>query len=408
MFETFGTTASTGRRENTLRKLERLNRALRHQEPDRVPISDFFWGGFKERWRKELGLPVDADPYYYYDLDWIVTVPNMDPWIRPFETLKEDAEGVVVRTGFGAIIHKHFAHPMPRMAAWELDEFGKLERAAFDAPADARRFLSGGDNQIAGVGDVFQRNTPAWLDTVRSLHPDFPVYGSIMEASECLTRLIGQANALLWMAEHPERMGAVIDRLGAYYLQMAKAEIEAGAGWLDGFVVWGDVAYKKGTFMSPAYWRRYFKPWVAHMVGAAHSAGLPVIYHGCGNVKAILPDYIEIGVDAYNPLEAKAGMDVLELRRQYGHRIAFCGNSDIQVWESGDRQAIRREVLRKLNAAKGGGFVFQSDHSVSSSVSGHTYDYIVKLVREFGNYPVRLPREFEETVSEPTPNHHGV
>ena len=63
--------------------------------------------------------------------------------------------------------------------------------------------------------------------------------------------------------------------------------------------------------------------------------------------------------------------------------MGFCGNSDIQVWETGDREAIRREVLRKLNAARGGGFIFQSDHSVSSSVSGHTYDYIVKLVREY-------------------------
>ncbi len=43
-----------------LKKLDRMNKALRHEEPDRVPISDFFWGGFVERWRKELGLPSDA------------------------------------------------------------------------------------------------------------------------------------------------------------------------------------------------------------------------------------------------------------------------------------------------------------------------------------------------------------
>ena len=114
-------------------------------------------------------------------------------------------------------------------------------------------------------------------------------------------------------------MGAVINRIGAYYLECAKAEIDAGAGLLDGFVIWGDVAYKKCTFMSPAYWREYFKPWVAEMTAYAHAAGLPVIYHGCGNVKAIFPTTSTIGVDAYNPLEAKAGMDVLELRRQYGH-----------------------------------------------------------------------------------------
>jgi uroporphyrinogen-III decarboxylase len=200
---------------------------------------------------------------------------------------------------------------------------------------------------------------------------------------------------MLWMGEHPERMGAVIRRLGAFYLAMAQAEIEAGRGLLDGFVIWGDVAYKKGTFMSPNYWREHFKPWVAQMADCAHANGLPVIYHGCGNVKAIFEDYIEMGIEAYNPLEAKAGMDVVDLRRRFGHRIGFCGNSDIQVWESGDREAIRREVLRKLNAAKGGGFIFQSDHSVSSAVAGSTYDYIVQLVREYGKYPIRLG-EFEE------------
>lgn len=391
MFDTVGKSADqTGRKENTLRKLRRMNAALRHEEPDRVPISDFFWGSFIERWRQDLGLAADANPYYHYDLDWIVTVPNMDPWIRPFETLKETPEEVVVKTGFGAIMHKHFQFPMPEMRAWETDSFEKLERAVFDVPRDPRRFFAAGDNQIAGVGDGFQRNSRAWIETVKSLWPDFPVYGSIIEASECLTRLIGQENAMLWMAEYPERMGAVIDRIGEFYLEMARAEIEAGAGWLDGFVIWGDVAYKKGTFMSPAYWREFFKPWVARMTHAAHAAGLPVIYHGCGNVKAIFPDYIELGIDAYNPLEAKAGMDVIELRREYGHRIGFCGNSDIRVWETADRDAIRHEVLRKLAAARGGGMIFQSDHSVSSSVSGQTYDFIVKLVREHGVYPLRL------------------
>jgi uroporphyrinogen decarboxylase len=295
-----------------------------------------------------------------------------------------------VKTGFGAVMHKHFEFPMPEMRAWDTDTLEKLEGAGFDDPTDPRRFLAAGDNQIAGVGDGFQRNSPAWMETVKSLRPDFPVYGSIIEVSECLTRLIGQTNALLWMGEHPERMGAVIARIGEFYFEMAKAEIAAGAGLLDGFVVWGDVAYKKCTFMSPAYWRKHFKPWVAKIVELAHANGLPVIYHGCGNVKAIFQDFVEMKIEAYNPLEAKAGMDVVDLRSQYGHSIGFCGNGDIQIWERGDREAIRREVLRKLNAAKGGGYVFQSDHSVSSAVSGPTYDFIVKLVREFGNYPIQL------------------
>ena len=107
MFETTGAAAPTGKRkENTLRKLERMKKSLHHQEPDRAPISDFFWGGFIRRWQAELGLDRDANPYYYYDLDWIVTTPNMDPWIRPFETLSQSPDEVVIKTGFGAVINK--------------------------------------------------------------------------------------------------------------------------------------------------------------------------------------------------------------------------------------------------------------------------------------------------------------
>lgn len=400
MFNTVGTSAATeARKATTLQKLDRMNKALSHQEPDRVPISDFFWGGFTQRWREELGLAPDASPYHHYDLDWIVTVPNMDPWIRPFETLAETAEEVTVRTGFGAIMHKHLSFPMPEMHGWETDTFAKLASAKFDAPDDPRRFFSAGDNQIAGVGDGFERNSPAWIETVRSLHPDFPVYGSVIEVSECLTRLVGQENALLWMGEYPGEMGEVVARIGEFYLAMAKAEIAAGAGLLDGFVIWGDVAYKMGMLFSPVYWREHFKPWVARITEAAHAAGLPVIYHGCGNVHSIFEDYIDAGIDAYNPLEVKAGMDCVDLRRKFGHRIGFCGNSDVQVWETGDPAAIRREVLRKLNAAKGGGMIFQSDHSVSSSVTGKTYDTIVKLVREFGRYPLQLG-EYDEALSD--------
>jgi len=400
MFDTVGREIVLERKPGTLAKLERMRKTLSHQEPDRVPISDFFWGGFTKRWREELGLPEDASPYYHYDLDWIVTVPNMDPHIKGLETLREDAEEVIVKTGFETTLRKRYDMPMPEQESWDTDTLEKLEAFEFDDPADPRRFFSGGDNQIAGVGDGFTRNSPPWLDTVKSLWPDFPVYGSMIEASECLTRLVGQINALMWMGEEPERMGAQILRIGEHYRRCAEASIEAAAGLLDGFVIWGDVAYRNNMFFSPDYWRTYFKPAVKAMIDLCHRHGLPVIYHGCGNVKAILPDFIGMGLDAYNPLEAKAGLDVCELRRQYGHRLGFCGNSNMMVWEEGDPANIRREVLRKLNSGKGGGLIFQSDHSVSSQVSGATYDLIVKLVREHGVYPLRLG-EYDESV-EPT------
>jgi uroporphyrinogen decarboxylase len=228
------------------------------------------------------------------------------------------------------------------------------------------------------------------VNTVNSLWPDFPVFGSIIEVNECLTRLIGPEKHLLWLGMEPERMAAVVAQIGRFYLECAQAQIAAAAGKLDGFVIWGDIAYKCGTFMNPAFWREHYKPWVKAIVEHCHRQGLMVIYHGCGNVHAVMDDFVEIGVDAYNPLEVKAGMDVVDLRSQLGHSIGFCGNSDVQIWEKGDPVEIRREVVRKLEAAKGGGYIFQSDHSVASDVSGQTYDMIVKLVREFGKYPLAL------------------
>jgi len=384
------------RTKKCLLKLERMNRALNHEEPDQVPISDFFWGSFVERWRKELNLPEDTDPYDYYDLDWIATMPNMDPKIQSFEILKEDETEVVVKTGFLTIIRKKFDFPMPEFVSWDLDTIEKLEAFEFDDPYDKRRYFEAGDNQIAGVGDGFQRNSPAWIETVKSLRPTIPVYGSMIECSECLTRLIGQENTLFWMGMYPEQFGKQINRIGQFYLDCMKAQIEAADGLLDGMVIWGDVAFKQTMLFDPEYWRAYFKPWVKAMIEECHKNNLPVIYHGCGNVELIFEDFIEMGLDAYNPLEVKASMDAVDLKKRFGKKIAYCGNSNIQVWETGDKELIRKEVLRKLNAAKGGGFIFQSDHSVSSEVSGHTYDYIVKLVREFGKYPLQLEEMDEE------------
>jgi uroporphyrinogen decarboxylase len=375
---------------NCLAKLERMNKALHHEEPDRVPISDFFWGSFLERWRMELGLPSNADIYKYYDLDWIVTVPNMDPHIKQFEVLKENDEEVVVRTGFEATIRKKFADPMPAFLSFATDSIEKMEAFQFDDPWDERRYFGRGDNQIAGVGDGFTRDIEPWVDTVKSLHSDFPVYGSICEGQETLWRIIGSENVLMWIGLYPDEVGRFVERINEYALEHTKAQIKAAGGMLDGMVIWGDVAYRKDVFFSPTYWRKYFKPGVKAIVDECHAHGLPVIYHGCGNVRRIFADFIEVGIDAYNPLEFKAGMDVIELRRQYGHQIGFCGNMDVLTWANADDEELKRVVLTKLNAAKGGGYIFQSDHSVPTNVSAHNYEYVVNLVREYGKYPLQL------------------
>jgi uroporphyrinogen decarboxylase len=378
------------RTPNCLAKLDRMNKALHHQEGDRVPISDFFWTNFLKRWREDLGLPADASPYYYYDLDWYATVPNMDPHVKDFEVLEETEDTITIRTGFEAIIQRKSIYPMPHFLRFETDTIEKMEAYQFDDPWDERRYLKGGDNQLAGVGDTLTRNPPPWMDTVGSFYPDFPVYGSVCEGHEMVWRILGQENVLLWSAEYPDELARFVERLHQFNLGIAEAQIKAADGLLAGMVIWGDVAYTKDVFFPPAYWRRVFKPGLKALVDLCHSYGLPVIYHGCGNVRRIFEDFIEVGLDAYNPLEAKAGLDVVELRRRYGHRIAFCGNMNVVEWANSSPDELKAIVLRKLNAGKGGGFIFQSDHSVPSNVSGQNYDYVVKLVKEYGRYPLQL------------------
>jgi uroporphyrinogen decarboxylase len=378
------------RTANCLAKLNRMNKTLYHQEADRVPTSDFYWGSFLERWRQDLGLPADADIYKYYDLDWQVTIPNMDPHIKQFEMLKETDEEVVVRTGFEAVIRKKFADPMPAFLRFETDSIDKMRAFEFDDPWDDRRYFSAGDNQIAGVGDGFARNSPAWIETVKTLYPDFPVYGSICEGHETLWRIIGSENVMLWIGLYPDEIARFVERINEFAVEVTKAQIKAADGLLDGMVIWGDVAYRKDLFFSPDYWRKHFKPGVKAIIDVCHEHGLPVIYHGCGNVKRIFEDFIEVGVDAYNPLEAKAGLDVVDLRRQYGHRIGFCGNMNVLEWAEEGQEGLKAIVLRKLNAAKGGGYIFQSDHSVPSNVSGQNYEFVVNLIRQYGQYPLQL------------------
>lgn len=386
------------RTRNCLAKLERMNKCLHHQEADRVPVSDFFWGSFLDRWRREMGLAKDADIYAYYDLDWQVTIPNMDPHIRQFEILEQTSDHVLLRTGFEAVIRKQFADPMPAFLKFETDAPEKLSSFRFDDPWDSRRYFGEGDNQVAGVGDGFVRNSAPWVETVKALHADFPVYGSVCEAQEMLWRIIGSENVMLWIGLYPDEISKFIERIGTFALGIAQAQIKAAGGLLDGMVIWGDVAYTRDLFFSPDFWRKTFKPVVKAIVEECHSHGLPVIYHGCGNVGRIFEDFIEIGVDAYNPLEAKAGLDVLELRRHYGHRIGLCGNLDVRTWADGSRDEIRAMVLRKLNAARGGGYIPQSDHSVPGNISGENYDYVVGLLRQYGRYPLHLG-EFDESVS---------
>lgn len=371
-------------------KTQRVRSALEHRESDRVPIGEFFWTTFIQRAMAEANLPADFDPYRHWDLDMIVMNPNMDPHIRGVEVVEHTDERQVVRTGFESTIEVHASCPMPHYSGFDTQSYEQIEAFRFDDPHDPRRYHEAIDDQINCVADVIRLGIPSFVDRVKAYADEFCVFGSVCEPHEFLWRVVGVENALLKIAEEPDRIAAFIERIGDYLVGIAEAQIEAAQGRLAGLYIWGDIAYVKGMFFSPNYWRRAYKPQLKRICDVAHRAGLKTIYHGCGNASKVYEDMIEVGVDAYNPLEAKARLDVIELKKQFKGRWAFNGNIDVRVLASNDCDEIRREVLTKLNAAKGGGYILQSDHSIPSNVDFASYDYMVRLAREFGDYPLQL------------------
>lgn len=367
-------------------KIRRLRDALAHREADRVPVGEFFWTGFLKQYREKLGA--DFDPYRHFDLDYVVVTPNMDPRIAPFQVLHQTESEIVVKTGFGATIRRTGAAPMPRYEAFSVDAPQGMAEVALDDPADPRRFYAGGDDQINGVTDALLRDLPAWDQRVDSYADDFAVFGSVCEPYEYLWRIIGSENSLYWMVTHAELFQAFVDRLGRFLLDFARAQIAAGRGRLSGMYIWGDVAYVNGMLFGAPRWRELFKPHVKAIIDLCHQHGLMTVYHGCGCARDIFDDMVEIGLDGYNPLEAKAGLDVVELKKKYAGRLAFVGNIDVRVLERGNPQEIRDLVRYKLQAARGGGWVFQSDHSVSSNVAPESYELAIRTLRELGGYPL--------------------
>jgi hypothetical protein len=367
-------------------KIQRMRSALDHREGDRVPVGEFYWTGFLKQCRRKWGD--GFDPYRHFDLDYIVITPNMDPRIQPFEIVEQSGQDIVVKTGFGATIRRRGDVPMPHYETFSVKQPGAMADVELDDPADPRRFYSGGDDQINCVGDALARDLPSWEDRLRPYTDDFAVFGSVCEPYEYLWRIIGSENALYWMATDADLFNAFVDRLGKFLLDFAEAQIQAGKGRLSGMYIWGDVAYVNGMLFGAPRWREVFKPHVKALIDLCHRHGLMTIYHGCGDARAILGDMVEIGLDAYNPLEAKAHLDVVELKKTYAGKLAFVGNIDVRVLESGDPEKIRRETRYKLQAARGGGWVFQSDHSISSSVTPESYELAIRTLREAGNYPL--------------------
>ena len=155
----------------------------------------------------------------------------------------------------------------------------------------------------------------------------------------------------------------------------------------DGALLFDNLGYRNATLFSPEMYHQILQPCHKRITRFFHDHGLPVILHSCGCVKGIVPDLIESGFDCLQPLEVKAGMDLVALKKEFGKRLSFMGGIDVRKMSHLDPRVIEDEIRTKFAVAKvGGGYIYHSDHSVPDDVSFKAYSRVMELVRKYGAY----------------------
>lgn len=363
---------------------ERIRMLLAHDEPDRVGLSDSFWSDTTPRWRAE-GLPADVTPadFFGFDIDWMF----IDSSLRlPEQVLSETDEYYIYndKHGFKAQRWKHKA-----------GAFGYLEHAVKShedwerlRPNLALEYGCGCRLSTIPYADPFQ-TYPHWADALgeyqalraRDRYLLAVVYGPF----EGTWRRRGFEESLVDLVSDPgfatEQFDAQADLIIAVLARARQGGIVP-----DGVFLIEDMGYRSGTLFSPRAYRAGLWPAHRRLGDYLLSHGLSYFLHTDGDIRTFIPDFIAAGVQVLQPMEAKIGIDVRELKREYGAQLSFMGNIDATIM-SGPSAETEAEVRDKLLVAKrGGGYIYHSDHSVPPDVSWEQYQHVIELVLRYGAY----------------------
>ena len=348
---------------------ERFKRMYEHREADRVPIIDSPWGGTLARWKRE-GMPENSDWVDYFNTDKIAHIGvDISPRLE-HKILEETDRYYICTTGWGVTM-KQFKEmdSTPEMLDFTITTPESWERAKAKMTLD--------DDRIPW--DMLKNNFDQWRSEGRWITAGF-WFGFDVTHSW----MMGTETCLVAMMEEPEFVKDVIDT----YLDRCEKLCERiwNAGYRFDEINWpDDMGYKGTSFFSPQIYRDIVKPYHARAVKWAHDRGIYARLHSCGNIMGLLPDVIETGIDALNPLEVKAGMDSKYIKDTYGDRLTLHGGINAVKWS--DTEAIVAEIWEKVPYLKqNGGYIFSSDHSIPNDVSLANMKLIIEEAKKAGSY----------------------
>ncbi len=379
---------------------ERLLTALDHREPDRVPLdmgSTHVTGiavRAYEGLRKELGLPA-VEPTIVDDVQQIA-LPDEDVAQRL---------GIDVR-GLFPVTSNTITVPVADVGNyWEyLDEWGIVHRMPKDEGLYYSLVRSPIGGMSASVSQIEEHIWPEGGDPARiaGLREQAEAYraagypvvlkGVCAGLCEVACRVRGMENFLCDLMIDEDVTRALLDKILQIKLDFWSMALGELGDLVDVMLEADDYGTQDSQLVPPAKFREVFKPRLRDLFSSMKAAAphAKVLFHSCGNVREIIPDFIEIGVDILNPVHVRAtGMEPSGLKRDFGDALCFWGGGvDTQgVLPNGTPDQVREDVRRNVSALMpGGGYVFNTVHNIQADVPPANIVAMVEALHEVGMY----------------------
>ncbi|MFW6181509.1 MAG: uroporphyrinogen decarboxylase family protein, partial [Spirochaetota bacterium] len=219
--------------------------------------------------------------------------------------------------------------------------------------------------------------------------------------------LRGMEQFMVDLLADPAFAGELMDRITDWHLAFMDRYLDAVGPYISYQWVGDDWGVQHGQLISTAMFREVVAPRFERIIGFIKSrTAARVCYHTCGSTAWVIQDLIDLGVDIVHPLQANAdGNDPVSLKREFGGRIVFHGNTDNQgVFHRSAEEVTADALYRLRHLAPGGGYIFSSGHNIQANMPPENILALYAAAREYGTYPIdtgRIDRELERlrTVS---------
>ncbi len=217
---------------------------------------------------------------------------------------------------------------------------------------------------------------------------DLAVLGGIRGPFSATSILTGLVNLCTWLFEHPEFVHDMMHRMCDWNTKIGVHLIESG---VDAVIIHDDWGMNQATFIRPAQWREFVRPYIAGQIRILADTGTPVILHSDGNLNQLMDEIARLPIAALNPLQRSARMNLAEIKQTYGDRLCLIGNIDTtSTLSHGTPADVEQQVLECLrDAAPGGGYIMAADHSFHSAIPEDNIRCVIRTCQKYGTYPLQ-------------------